>query len=486
MAISAIGEIPALLNTRYERLPDYKELEFVKAKSYYKTRKYTKAMGIFDSLAKSPGNLSKRDLLYWRASVYDRLDKNELAISTYLEIFENYPKSDLADDSLYLAARCCEEVKDYDRAIGYYKKYLDTFSHGKMVEEIIWYTGWLYYKTGDYGSADGYFTRLAESYKGKEKYPQYLYWRARSLEKRIMIEDAVSIYKTILDEYSATYYGYQAEERLEVLGFDIEPKTKGGKFDPNFWTRGRIRYTEFTSDDRIISHLERSMELVAMDMDGDANRELDLVVGRCVGDPDLLIEVARLLRYSGDYHTPIVIANRNFKPYLDQYLPGENDLYWQMKYPEGYKKEVEKLSSEYDIDTALIYSLIRAESMFQPGVYSWAGAIGLMQIIPDTGRGIAKDLGISDFEVDDLLDYKTNLAFGVYYLSGLLEKFDGEMVYALCAYNAGPGNAKKWLNAKDPDTDMDEFIENIPYPETRQYIKRILEYYSIYRALYEG
>ncbi len=486
MVISAIGEMPALLKTRYESLTDYKDLEFIKAKSYYRTRKYTKSMEIFDRLSKNPGNLSKKDLLYWRANVYDRLDKDELAISTYLEIFGNYPKSSLADDALYLAARTCEEVKDYDRAIYYYKKYLDTFSHGKMVEEILWYTGWLYYKMGDYESAEGYFTRLAENYKGKDKYPQYLYWKARSLEKRDMIEDASSIYKTILEEYPATYYGYQVGERLRGLGFDVELTTKGYKFDPNFWTRGHFRYTEFTSDERIVSHLERSMELVAMDMDDDANRELELVVSRCVGDPDLLIEVARLLRYSGDYYTPIVIANRNFKPYLDQYVPGENDLYWQMKYPEGYKKEVERLSSEYGIEPTLIYSIIRAESLYQPGVYSWAGAIGLMQIIPDTGRGIAKDMGISDFEVDDLLDYKTNLTFGVYYLSGLLKKYDGEIVYALCGYNAGPGNARKWIDARDPDTDMDEFIENIPYPETRQYIKRILEYYSIYRALYEG
>ncbi len=93
---------------------------------------------------------------------------------------------------------------------------------------------------------------------------------------------------------------------------------------------------------------------------------------------------------------------------------------------------------------------------------------------------------MTDFAVDDLKDYRTNVRFGIYYLSGLMTDFDGEKVYALCGYNAGPGNARKWIKNRDPEMEMDEFIEAIPFSETRAYVKRILNTESIYRAVYEG
>jgi len=109
-----------------------------------------------------------------------------------------------------------------------------------------------------------------------------------------------------------------------------------------------------------------------------------------------------------------------------------------------------------------------------------------MQIMPATGKSIATELGVADFTVEDLKDYRTNVRFGIYYLSGLMTDFDGEKVYALCGYNAGPGNVRKWIKNRDPEMEMDEFIEAIPFSETRAYVKRILNTESIYRAVYEG
>jgi soluble lytic murein transglycosylase len=485
--LRAIDEIPALLSTRTSNLKTRYYLELIRAKCYYQRRKYEKALTYFEKLWKQPGNLSKPELLYWRAKTFDKLEKDSVSIKTCIELTVRYPQSPYADDALYLAARTAEEIGDFDRALGYYKKYLTTYSHSSRVKDILWYIGWIYYQREEYEDARVYFERLANSYRTKNTYPQYIYWIARTLEKQQKNEEAVSLYRELWYDFPTTYYSYQAGERLKKLGFSVSLDTAEKVTDDHFWGRTGLRYyTSFTSDERITRHIEKSLELMAMDRGDDAKRELDLVLERCVGDPELLIEVARLFRLAGDYYTPIIIANHRFTSHLDEYHPGENDVFWQMKYPEGYKREVEKISKEYDLDPALIYSVIRAESMFQPTVSSWAGALGLMQIIPSTGNWIARSLEITDFEVEDLLDYRTNLAFGVYYLAGLMGDFDGEMVYALCGYNAGPGNARKWISAKETDTEMDEFIENIPYPETRTYVKRILEYYSIYRVLYEG
>jgi soluble lytic murein transglycosylase len=488
--ITAAAQLPGLLGTKAGALPENaaKEIEYLKAKAYFRSFRYEKARVIFESLIAAPGNVPRAELYYWRARTYDRLGKDEAAVGYYLALFRAYPTDSLGDDALYLAARTLEEMKRYDEALKYYQTYLSTYSRGEEVRNVLWNIGWLSYLRKDYARAEEYFDRMAKNYRGKPEYPQYLYWKARALEKTDDIPGAVELYKTIREHYITTYYSYQSEQRLKALGVAMEKEEGPGRepFDKSFWTRNFGRFDSFTSDARITSHLARALELMTMNMDTDAAAEIDLVVGRCVGDPDLLIEVARLLRYSGDYYTPILMAARHFSHFFDEYQPGKNDVYWQMRYPEGYRKEVERFAKEFGVEPSFVYAVIREESLFQPRVVSWAGAVGLMQIMPATGSSIAAQLGEADFSVNDLRDYRTNVRFGVYYLSGLMKEFEGEKVYALCGYNAGPGNAHRWIKNRDPETEMDEFIESIPFSETRAYVKRILNTESIYRAVYEG
>jgi soluble lytic murein transglycosylase len=486
--IAAAAQLPALLGTNSKALPANvaKEIEYLKAKANFRASHYEKAREIFEALIANPGSLPAAELSYWRARSYDRLGKDETAVAYYLGFFRAYPTDSLADDALFLAARTTEEMKQYDEAIRYYQTYLSTYSRGEEVRNVLWNIGWLYYTKKDYGKAEEYFDRMAQNYRDKAEYPQYLYWKARTLERMGRTPEAIDIFKTIREKYITTYYSYQSEQRLKKLGVDVEKVTKKEAFDEGFWTKDFGRYDAFTSDARITSHLTRALELMTMNMDTDAAAEIELVVDRCVGDPDLLIEVARLLRYSGDYYTPILVAAGHFSHFFLQYQPGKNDVYWQMRYPEGYKKEVERFAKEYAIEPSFVYAVIREESLFQPRVASWAGAIGLMQIMPTTGKSIATQLGVTDFTTDDLKDYRTNVKFGIYYLSGLMTEFGGEKVYALCGYNAGPGNAHAWIKKRDPEMEMDEFIEAIPFSETRAYVKRILNTESIYRAVYEG
>jgi soluble lytic murein transglycosylase len=486
--IAASAQMPALLGVNPRSLPAgvSREIEYLKAKSYFKTARYEKARGIIESLLTDPGNLPTSELLYWRARIYDRLERDDTAVTYYLDFSRAYPTDSLADDALYLAARTLEEMKRYDEAIRYYQTYLSTYSRGEKVRDVLWNIGWLYYMKQDYAKAEEYFDRMTRDYRNKPEYPQYLYWKARALERMGSSGEAVTIFRTVREKYIATYYGHLAGLRLRSLGVDVPATPRDDTFDESFWTRDFGKYDSFTSDTRITSHLTRALELMTMNMDADAAAEIELVVDRCVGDPDLLVEVARLLRYSGDYYTPILMAARHFSHLFDQYRPGANDVYWQMRYPEGYKKEVERFSKEFGLDPSFVYAVIREESLFQPRVTSWAGAVGLMQIMPATGKTIAAQLGVDDFAVEDLKDCRTNVRFGIYYLSDLMKEFGGEKVYALCGYNAGPGNAHKWIKSRDPGMEMDEFIENIPFSETRAYVKRILNTESIYRAVYEG
>jgi soluble lytic murein transglycosylase len=139
-------------------------------------------------------------------------------------------------------------------------------------------------------------------------------------------------------------------------------------------------------------------------------------------------------------------------------------------------------ASKYDVDPLLLYALVRQESLFEGSVTSSAAAQGLMQIIPDTGEWIANRLNWPNYQNSDLYRPYINAEFGAYYLKAQRDYLDGNLLAALAAYNAGPGNSEKWLALSQNDPDL--FVEIIRLDEPRRYIKAIYEFYEIYRNLY--
>ena len=151
-------------------------------------------------------------------------------------------------------------------------------------------------------------------------------------------------------------------------------------------------------------------------------------------------------------------------------------------YPIQNKKTVECYSKEYSLDPRLVYSVIKAESKFNPYATSSKGARGLMQITPSTGGYIAELLGEEAFSDNLLYDKETNIRYGCYYLSKLLDDFQGNLILALAAYNGGEGNVRKWLEGYE---DNDDFtIEAIPFRETRRYVRNVMNNYDVYKYLY--
>ncbi len=152
------------------------------------------------------------------------------------------------------------------------------------------------------------------------------------------------------------------------------------------------------------------------------------------------------------------------------------------KRPRAYATEVEKAAKAYGLDPNLLFAVMRVESIYNRRIISHAGAIGLMQIMPRTGRLIANELGIKDFGLADLLDHRTSLRFAAWYLSSLLHRFDGRTPLAVAAYNGGPHNVRAWIYRTNPQTPLDAFLERIPLSETHRYVRRVLTHYAAYRA----
>ncbi|MDL2218685.1 lytic transglycosylase domain-containing protein [Christensenellaceae bacterium OttesenSCG-928-M15] len=151
-------------------------------------------------------------------------------------------------------------------------------------------------------------------------------------------------------------------------------------------------------------------------------------------------------------------------------------------YKLNYPELISKYSSEYAIDPYLVAAVIHCESSNRETVVSRSGAIGLMQVMPETGEWIAGKLKIESFDPEALKDPGTNIRFGCWYLCFLLERYDGNIPNAVAAYNAGHGNVDKWL--LDASISNEGTLENIPFPETDQYVEKVQRAHEKYETLY--
>jgi soluble lytic murein transglycosylase len=157
--------------------------------------------------------------------------------------------------------------------------------------------------------------------------------------------------------------------------------------------------------------------------------------------------------------------------YVEQTEPS---WYLRLRYPLEYEHIVRGHAEQYDLDAALLAAVIYRESKFDADARSSSGAIGLMQLLPDTAEGIAQLTGGSRFEVDDLYDPEINVRYGSFYLRRLLRKYEDERL-ALAAYNAGQANVDEWIA---------EGREEIPFPETREFVDNVLETRELYARAY--
>lgn len=156
----------------------------------------------------------------------------------------------------------------------------------------------------------------------------------------------------------------------------------------------------------------------------------------------------------------------------------------RVNYPYIYKEAIKKYAGQYNIDPLFMAALYYGESMFHAQIVSPVGAIGLGQIMPFTGDALAKELKINNYETEDLFKPEVNIRFSCYYVYQLLKDFGNKKVLVLCNYNAGPEAAMRWYERGKNIEDIDAFIENIGYRETRNYVKKVIKNYWMYQRIY--
>ncbi len=185
-----------------------------------------------------------------------------------------------------------------------------------------------------------------------------------------------------------------------------------------------------------------------------------------------------------DYINSQKVISNSYSKLLNGLKSPYKDYLYYLIYPYAYPEYLKKYSTEFGVDPLFVLAVMREESRFDPTAGSYVGALGLMQVMPATGKGIANSLGIKNFNSQMLLDPETSIKMGCFYLSEQLKNFGGSNYYASGAYNGGPGAMSKWISERG-DKNIDEFIELIPYDETRNYVRKVMGSYFFYQMLYE-
>lgn len=154
-------------------------------------------------------------------------------------------------------------------------------------------------------------------------------------------------------------------------------------------------------------------------------------------------------------------------------------------FPIPYRQMIFREAAGAGLDSCLVAAIVKTESNYNPGAVSVKGARGLMQIMPETGKWVAGNKGLQGFDPDLLFNPEYNVKIGVWYVSELYREYHGDTILVLAAYNAGRGNVNKWLTQNNWAGDRGS-IDQIPFPETRQFIRKVLFYQQAYRYLYSG
>ncbi|UQB43295.1 lytic transglycosylase domain-containing protein [Thiomicrospira microaerophila] len=289
----------------------------------------------------------------------------------------------------------------------------------------------------------------------EQRQSKWQYWMARALDQLQQAEKARPIFQQLAQERS--YYGFLSADRL--------------KQSYNLSSQPLSNPAQLQAVKQAYPALDLIENLLAIGWRVNATREWNHLLGQA-NEQDL---------------TAIAQIAHQWQAYVFSFRALAQGRQWdqlELRFPTPYQQPVMQNAEKNQLDPAWIYSIIRRESAYQTDIRSSAGAVGLMQLRPSTARYIGQQRGLSRQTYQNLTDAQSNIQLGSAYLRYLLEKFDGHMVKATAAYNAGPRRVNDWLPPNN-SLDADQWIDAIPFNETRKYVKAVLEHKIIFSALLE-
>jgi soluble lytic murein transglycosylase len=470
-----------------------------RAQALFRLRRYPEAVAAFASF---PGRAPDR---IERARALARAGDVPGGVRALEEIAAG-PRGSAAAEARLLAALLLDGEGEHARARRHYGELVRRAPRSAAGVTARWQLGWDAYRSGRYAEAVQHFERLAPFEPDELSRLRARYWRARAAA-RAGEPGAAQEFARIALAYPLSYYGWRARERLDgarplpdsalrspsARCAPASPACGGtdGAAGLRQPAGGAAAADEAVPDGPEIPRgsaalapreLARPRILLEAGLGAEARDELDRLFARARGLEDRLA-LAELYADAGDFHRPQRLVVDAYQETLARPpVPDSLDLWWHA-WPAPFGDEVRDATARRaQVDPALVYAIMREESGYRPEVLSVNGARGLLQLMPETAEKLARGEALPTFAADDLFLPKINIALGSAYLEDLLARFHGRASAAIGSYNAGPQRVAQWLDASELEDD--EWVEAIPFDQTRGYVKRVLRSLHAYRVLY--
>jgi soluble lytic murein transglycosylase len=418
---------------------------------------------------------------YYHLSATRSLGRRAEYLALVRAFVDANPREPLAETALNDLATYHILADEDDKAEIVFEEMLRRFPGGVYADRASWRTGWWAYRDGEYEKTIKIFDAAAVTFPRADYRPSWLYWSARANEKLGRLDAALTGYRRTVSFYRNSYYGRRATARADDLRKRMKPSARGGASPGPAVPAPVTRIEPGQRPPETLVPLVRA--LLTAGLFEDAIAELRWAIRESGSSPFIEASIAYALNRQGELRPAITAMRRAYPGFMAEGGEALPSSILKVIFPLEYWELLKQHATVKSLDPYLVAALVAQESTFQADVQSVANAWGLMQVLPATGRRYAARLGIKGFSTRRLTEPEVNVQIGTTFFSDLLRRFGGDPAPALAAYNAGENRVDRW-RAERPDFEQDEFIDDIPFPETQNYVKRILGTAEDYRLLY--
>ena len=430
----------------------------------FRLRAYDEAAAEFAVLEADP------EARLWTLRSRARRGYVEEAIEGFEQLAGDAPP-ELTIRARFLAAILLEDRGETARARAHHAAIAANPDFPDQALASLWRIGWSAWRSGDYRAARRHFEGMIPRESDPVAALRPRYWAARAAQAVGLPRQARAEFRVLARDWPLSYYGWRAQQRLgevRVTARGEQPGLGGSAGD--------------AADE---ARLRRAALLWEAGYLGSVAAELEPLLGRGCAHADC-VALGSLLAGLGEYHQAQKLVLAGYPGRFGRGLgPGEEALFW-LSWPPAYAEWVRaSLPKSNRVEPALVWAIMREESGFRPGVMSSAGAMGLLQLMPETARRTAARAGAAALEDDEMLFApETNIALGSAYLDYLAERFPSHRAAVIASYNAGPTAVAGWRKGPAADLEDDVWVEEIPYAQTRAYVRRVLRSLHAYRSFY--
>ena len=456
------------------------EADFMRAKAVLRRRARSEGATLMEAVAgRCTADVQAR-ALYAAAQAHDALGERADSIRLYTQLEQVAPQHRLADDAHLMRALALRGAGDEEGFLRSLAEMPERYPQGDMTPDALFRLGVQRLMAGDAQAALTAFEALraypedtAEDALGRPEY-----WRGRALAALGRGPEAAEAYVGVATHYPLAYYAQLAMSRLAEL-------------DRPAFDHVAAELLRVTAEDALRFPRRPEMNtpafarLLSLLRVGDLERaEIELEAQGFLGegsDADALWLAAALLANGGDLARATTLSRSRLRSFRKVTPIGRGRAFWRLAYPRAFSPLIEETADHAGVPSSLVRAIAREESGFDQRAVSWAHAYGLVQVILPTARRFGEPLGLT-ISASTMREADTNLKVGTRFMRFLLDRYDDNPVMIPAAYNAGHNAADRWLRAR-PDMPLDEWVEAIPYAETRRYTRRVLQSYGVYRFL---